>query len=253
MRRDHRWRLVLVGAAMLWVALCIAPRARGQFVLDFQMRSMEAQGDGPNSQGDTNLAAGAYNKSFTDTQGFPLNGATYSGTASTSQNSNIATTGFSGTGSASASVTQTGVGNPPRLDLRADAGMGFTANFSVTGSTPVLFTGELDGTGTIGSASIGFSGPGVSFSQSKGGTFTDPFTDSVTLAPGNYALQAFLNVHFNNVGSVTSSYFDSATTHFNFTLTAVPEPTSASLIAAAAASLLARCRRRRIPRSLRTK
>jgi hypothetical protein len=248
MQCDDRWRLVMVGVAMLWVTLCTAPRSWGQFVLTGQTRSMFAEGDDPMSQSDTNMATGTYNKTAFDTGGFPLHGATYTGTGSASQNSDIETTGFSGTGSASASVSQVGVGNPPALFCRADASSGYTADFSVTAPTSVLLTGELDGTGTVGNALITLTGPGVSFSQNKTGTFTDPFTDSVTLAAGSYELKALLGDHYTNVGSLTSSFSDSATTNFNFSLTAVPEPTSVGMIGLAAASLLAR-RRSRIPRS----
>ncbi len=235
-------RLMISGVVAVLGLTAGAQRAMAQFTLSSEDREIYANVSIGDNDGVS--TPGIYNNSVSDF-GNPsdMTGDSINTSAMASQDSDIETTGFSGTGSAITSVDISGV---IQDSSAAQATCSFSVTFTVPAATGIQLTGELDSNGNS-TESVSFD----TFVQSATAAMpAQPFSFSEILEPGtSYTL--FLQSGTESGASIDGlstegpeDAGDGGTGSFNFSFveTSVPEPASATLLLMAAPALLARRR-----------
>jgi hypothetical protein len=252
-------------AASTLAVLSLAPAVLAQFTIISATRSLTtnagaAGATDPNS--DSSSAAGEYNNSInsSSTQTLDIEGIFVNGTGIASQDSFADSTTLSGTGSVSCQTTVTPLSiDNPVGNANASANSSYDVVFQVpvpetinlsgnlTGSVPFVFVGFGDSTSASVTLTSNTSTTLYSVSGSAMNTniFNFPFPPisySTTLTPGNtyeLGLVAQASASENAEAGANPPAFGS---NFNFSITAVPEPTTLALFTAAIPLLLRRHR-----------
>jgi hypothetical protein len=168
-----------------------------------------------------------------------MTGDSLTSSATATQNSSIAATGFSGTASATATAELSGV---IADSTSAGANYSFSSTFTVNAATMIDLSGQLDTTGDANS-SVAFD----TFVQSSAGSSnpTQPFDFAETLQPGHSYTLTFSGGIQTGASIETGDVDEDAGTgsaDFSFTLATVPEPASSTLLLLAAPALASRRR-----------
>ena len=227
---------VVVGVLGLTVG---AQRAMAQFVLTSEQRviSANATSFGDSDEVDTD---GLYNNTVSDFGSPDATGNTMTNSASASQNSDLSTAEFGGTGSATSAAEISG----PIFDsVSSNASSSYEVTFTVPVATEIQLSGELDSIGN-GTASVSFD----AFSASAGSANpTQPFSFSEILVPGTSYILGISGASASAAeidGNDFESDAEGGTGSFSFSFTTVPEPATAVLLLMATPALLMRSRRR---------
>jgi hypothetical protein len=230
--------------AWVFVAVLVltvgAERAMAQFVLTSEQRAISANASvlGSSDEVDTD---GAYNNTVSDF-GNPgdATGDSTTNTASASQNSDLSTAEFGGTGSATSAALISGI----IFDsVSSNASSSYQVTFTVPVATDIQLSGELDSIGN-GTASVSFD----AFLASAGpANPTQPFSFSETLMPGTSYVLGVSGASASAAeidGNDFESDTEGGTGSFSFSFAAVPEPATAVLLLMATPALLTRSHRR---------
>jgi hypothetical protein len=239
MERGNRTGYMRAAGLLAALALTLCSQsAMAQFTLDNQDRSLQAFVSIGASDGTT--SSGAYNNSVSDQELPDGSGDTVSATGTASQDTDIETSGFSGTGSGVASAE---VNGPVADSAAASASSSFDATFTVPVPTVITLTGNLAISGDA-TGSVSFD----TFSSSSSGDFSF----SETIEPGldhTLSLQGDAQVGASIDGSYDDQDdSDTGSGAFTFALTGatvIPEPASAAMVLVAVPGVLNRRRRNR--------